>query len=99
MAIILTERGEKARFTSSVTPCLGISLTCVVTSWRARKEEAEQKGKNYLRREMSYGAMQRTFALPAEVDADKAEATFRDGVLRLKLPKAVRSNAKQIKVT
>ena len=62
------------------------------------KEEAEEKGKNYLRREMSYGAMQRSFALPTEVDAEKTEATFVNGVLRLKMPKAVPSSAKQIKV-
>ena len=62
------------------------------------KEEAEEKGKNFLRREMSYGAMQRSFALPTEVDAEKAEATFVNGVLRLKMPKITPSGAKQIKV-
>jgi HSP20 family protein len=65
----------------------------------ASKEEAEEKGKNYLRREMSYGAMQRSFALPTEISVDKAEATFRNGVLRLTLPKAKTTSATQIKVT
>ena len=63
------------------------------------KDEAEEKDKNFLRREMSYGAMQRSFALPAEVDADKAEASFEHGVLRLKLPKIKPSGSKQIKVS
>jgi HSP20 family protein len=63
------------------------------------REEAEDKGKNYLRREMSYGAMQRSFALPASVNPDKAEATFQNGVLRLKLPKAAPVGTKQIRVT
>jgi HSP20 family protein len=63
------------------------------------KEEAEEKGKNFLRREMSYGAMQRSFALPTGVNPDKAEATFRNGVLRLTLPKAEPSSTKQIKVS
>jgi HSP20 family protein len=63
------------------------------------KEEAEEKGKNFLRREMSYGAMQRSFTLPTGVNPDKAEATFRNGVLRLTLPKAEPSSTKQIKVS
>ena len=62
------------------------------------KDEAEEKGKNYLRREMSYGSMQRSFALPAAVDPDRAEASFQNGVLRLTLPKVTPSNARQIKV-
>jgi HSP20 family protein len=62
------------------------------------KEEAEEKSKNYLRREMSYGAMQRSFALPTEINADKAVASFQNGVLRLNLPKATPSGAKQIKL-
>jgi HSP20 family protein len=63
------------------------------------KEEAEEKGKNFLRREMSYGAMQRSFTLPTGVNPDKAEAVFRNGVLRLTLPKAEPSSTKQIKVS
>lgn len=62
------------------------------------KDETEEKGKTYLRREMSYGSMQRSFSLPSEVNSDKAEATFRNGVLRLKLPKTTPSGSKQIKV-
>ncbi len=62
------------------------------------KEETEEKGKHYLRREMSYGSMQRSFTLPSHVDSDKSEASFQNGVLRLKLPKTTPAGAKQIKV-
>ena len=50
------------------------------------KEEKEEKGKETYRREFSYGSFERNIPLPARVQADKAEATFEKGILRLKLP-------------
>ena len=72
----------------------GDSLTIRAQS----KEETEEQGKHYLRREMSYGSMQRGFNLPSVVDAEKSEASFHNGVLRLKLPKTRPAGSKQIKV-
>ncbi len=42
--------------------------------------------------------MQRSFALPTEVDAEKSEASFENGVLRLILPKVKSSSTHQIQV-
>ncbi|MCX8031540.1 MAG: Hsp20/alpha crystallin family protein [Thermodesulfovibrionales bacterium] len=52
-----------------------------------KKEEKEEKSKNYYRMERSYGAFSRTIPLPAEIDTDKVEAEFKKGVLTIKLPK------------
>lgn len=62
------------------------------------KEEKEEKGKTWLRRERRYGVFARTFTLPASVDADKATADFEDGVLKLHLPKSETERPKTIKV-
>lgn len=63
------------------------------------KEEQEVKRENYLLQERRYGSFHREVALPVEVEADKAEATFENGILSLKLPKAERVKPKTIKVT
>ena len=47
----------------------------------------EEKDKTYYFSERTYGAFQRTFRLPADVDDDAIEATVGDGVLTLRLPK------------
>ena len=57
-------------------------------------EEAAEKGANYLRRERRAGNFTRTIALPAEVDADRARATFRHGLLELRVPKAIEETQK-----
>jgi HSP20 family protein len=63
-----------------------------------KKEEKEIKGKDYLRKENYYGAVTRSITLPVEVNAEKAEATFENGVLNLMLPKSESVKPKQIKV-
>jgi HSP20 family protein len=63
-----------------------------------RKREQEVKEKNFYRLERSYGAFARSFSLPPTVVAEKIEASFKDGVLTLTLPKREESKPKQIKV-
>jgi HSP20 family protein len=57
-----------------------------------------QTARRFYRRELRYGSFHRSFSLPAGVDADKAEAKFENGVLRLTLPKAEANRSRQIKV-
>lgn len=52
-----------------------------------RKEETETKKENYLRREICYGKFERVISLPAEVDPEKVQAEFKEGILELKMPK------------
>jgi HSP20 family protein len=64
-----------------------------------RKREAEVKEAQYHRVERVYGGFLRSIRLPAMVDADKAEAVFKDGVLKLTLPKAEEAKPKAISIT
>jgi HSP20 family protein len=52
-----------------------------------KRDEKEEKKKDYYLHERSFGSFERSFALPDEVDADKIEASFSKGVLTVTLPK------------
>jgi HSP20 family protein len=62
-----------------------------------RKEPAATSG-TWHRRERSYGKFGRVVELPYAVDADKVDATFRNGVLTLTLPKAEEAKPRKIRV-
>jgi len=70
----------------------------VLTLKGEKKEETEEKKKNYHRIERSYGSFQRSIGLPTGVQADKATAKYKDGVLRITIPKAEEAMPKQIKI-
>jgi len=53
-----------------------------------KKEQEEETGGDYYRLERRYGSFQRTFPLPCEVQSDRIEASFKDGLLRITLPKS-----------
>ena len=63
-----------------------------------KKEEKEEKAKNYYVSERSYGAFQRSFQLPSGVDAEKIEAKFQKGVLTVTLPKTPEAQKKEKKI-
>ncbi|HEY7270289.1 MAG TPA: Hsp20/alpha crystallin family protein [Dehalococcoidia bacterium] len=63
------------------------------------RKESEEKHKNYYRQELRYGMMQRGITLPCRVETDRAEATFENGMLRLRLPKSETERPKQIHVS
>lgn len=63
-----------------------------------KKHEKEEKGDGYCRMERSYGAFSRSFQLPSEVEQDKIEAHYKNGVLDLRLPKAESAKRKSIKI-
>jgi HSP20 family protein len=52
-----------------------------------KKEEKEEKQEGYYLSERQYGSFQRSFALPENVEADKIDASFKNGILTVKLPK------------
>ncbi len=62
------------------------------------KEENEVKEENYIRKERRYGSFSRSVTLPSGLKADKADATFENGVLTLKIPKTEEAKPKSIKV-
>ena len=63
-----------------------------------RKFEKEEKNKKYHRVERSYGTFVRTFTLPDYADADRVSAEFKDGVLKVHLPKSEKAKPKQVEV-
>jgi HSP20 family protein len=63
-----------------------------------KKKEEETKEENYYKSERSYGSFVRSIELPIEVQSDKVKATFKNGVLEVRLPKSEQAKAKEIKV-
>lgn len=63
-----------------------------------KSREKETKDKDYIRTERFYGAFHRAIRLPAEIQADKVEASYKNGVLELVLPKSEKARPKQIKL-
>ena len=78
---------------------LDISVTknTVTIQGSTSHEEKEEKG-NLYRCEISRGSYSRTLTLPAEVNEDKVEAKFKDGILELTLPKVEKAKRRTIKV-
>ncbi|WP_127836280.1 heat shock protein Hsp18 [Clostridium prolinivorans] len=64
----------------------------------AKREDAlEEKKENFVRRERYYGEFKRSFYID-NVDEDKISATFKDGVLKIVLPKLNKGNDKKKKI-
>jgi HSP20 family protein len=65
-----------------------------------KEQETEEKKKDYYLSERRYGSFERYFSLPEGVDADKIEASFKNGVLKVILPKTAEAQkpAKRIEV-
>jgi len=72
----------------------------VLTIQGDRREEKEEKGEKFHRRELSYGHFLRRFTMPDDTDAAKVDATFKDGMLNVVIgkSKAKAPTAKQIAV-
>lgn len=76
---------------------VNISENTITLSGEKKKEEKVEK-KDYYRLERSYGSFSRSFDLPVEVQADKAKATFKDGVLEIRIPKTEEAKKKVRKI-
>ena len=63
-----------------------------------RKAEASEEGKTYRRVESQYGEFHRAIPLDESVDAERIEATYKDGVLRLTVPKEESAQPRKIEV-
>ena len=66
-----------------------------------RKYEKEEKGKKYHRVERAFGRFERSFSVPEDAEEDKVSAEYKDGVLKVHLPKSAKSKPKsrEIKVS
>jgi HSP20 family protein len=63
-----------------------------------KKDEKEEKKKDYYLSERRYGSFQRSFGVPDDVDADKIEAHFKNGVLTVTLPKRPEAQKSEKKI-
>lgn len=63
-----------------------------------RKFESEEKDRKHHRIERSYGSFLRSFSLPDDADGTKVSAEFKNGVLRVHLPKSEAAKPKQIEI-
>jgi HSP20 family protein len=70
----------------------------VLTLGGERSHEKEVKEENYYRKERAFGRFHRSFAVPSEIDPDKIKAEFKDGVLKVEIPKPEEQKPKKITV-
>ncbi len=70
----------------------------VVTITGERTNTQTEEGKNYFYQECYWGAFSRQIVLPSEVDGNRAEASIKNGVFTLKIPKVERKKLRKIKV-
>ena len=70
----------------------------VSLSAEVKRETEEKKGETVVHSERYYGKQYRSFTLAKNIDREKAEAVFKDGVLDLTLPKAVAARTEKITV-
>ena len=77
-----------------------VSIDGNVGSLRAeiQQRDQQQDGEKLLRSERYYGAVSRSFQLPAEIDASQAKARYENGVLLLNLPKKIGGAARRLQV-
>jgi HSP20 family protein len=69
----------------------------VLTISSEKKDEKEEKGDEFRRKEFSYQSFTRSFQLPENSVTDKIDAKYEDGILKLVLPKKTQSPPKQKK--
>lgn len=66
----------------------------LLTIYGEKRQEKEEEKSDYYLCERSYGSFHRVIVLPDEVEADKAQASYRRGILKIKLPKKPESQRK-----
>jgi HSP20 family protein len=71
----------------------------MLTVSAAHEETAEEKSKEYVRRERRYGAFSRSMVLPAGVEAEKIKAETRDGVVEVTIPLPKEAKKEAVTIT
>lgn len=99
-ALNVVEEGDKLVVTAEIPGVvadeLDISIEGTTLAIRGERKLEQAENVNYHRRERKAGRFQKALTLPYEVNADAVEASCRDGVLKLVLPKAEHAKPKKI---
>jgi HSP20 family protein len=74
-----------------------VTENMITISGEKKKEEKVEK-KNYYRFERTYGSFKHEYSMPCEVQTDKANAHFKDGILEIRIPKTEEASKKEKKV-
>lgn len=78
---------------------LDISITDEVINIKGERRQTEEIAhENYFTQECYWGSFSRSVTLPAEIEPEKAEATLKNGILVIKIPKLEKSKTKMIEV-
>ena len=78
---------------------ISLSITGDLLTVRGEREFSQQLGDhNYFNMERVYGKFERSIRLPVPVQADRVSATYRDGMLEVRLPKTEEVRPKEIKI-
>jgi HSP20 family protein len=70
----------------------------ILTLKGERKSDEEASKENYYRMERCFGTFERAFTLPSTVDPAKISANFKDGILKIEIPKPEEKKPKQISI-
>ncbi len=103
-AVDIIEKPNEFRITAELPGMSDkdIDVKCadgVLTMRGEKKEEREEKDEDYFLSERRYGSFHRSFRLPESVDEDKIDATFKNGVLTITLPKRAESKKAEKKIS
>jgi HSP20 family protein len=92
---------EEAYILSALVPGINsedLNIQVLEDVIHIKAERRADEDSNYLVQELPTGALTRTLRLPAPIEADQVEANITNGILTLRLPKAVSARPKQIKI-
>ncbi len=79
---------------------MDISVTTDMVTIKGRREPEENiKPSDYFHQELYWGPFSRAIILPEDIDADAAKASYKNGILTIRLPKLEKSRTKKIKVS
>jgi len=70
-----------------------------ILSIEGTKKQEEEKNEHYYRIERSFGSFKRSFKLPFQVDSKKIKANFKDGLVKIEIPKSLEAKAKEIQIS
>jgi HSP20 family protein len=69
-----------------------------VTVSGKKEDNREEKRSDYYLKETRYGSFSRTFQLPGKIVAEKADATYKDGILTVVMPREEKAETKKIEI-
>jgi HSP20 family protein len=78
---------------------LDVQITRDMITVRGKREQVKQAtGEDYFYQELYWGSFSRSISLPSEIDVDEAEATLKNGLLTVRLPKLDKNRAERLRV-